>query len=328
MTPRLRDHPDDLTALIQQTANARGIPVSHVEKDFWVTEVLRAASAPREIRLTDGSRAPVTFTFKGGTSLSRVFGIIDRFSEDVDLIAHFPDGASSQARHTVLKAVDNAVQEHLGVAKEHVEVQSSTTGVKRYTAYPYRMREGDRNLKDRVVLELGSRGGGAPSTRHPYRSLVADFAMTVLGGTISDWEEFAVFDIITLAPERTLLEKLAAVHDAASRLDTERLLRSGRHFYDIYRLLRDSRVVKALGVLGEEGIATLAEDIDNRSLAGEFSVTPRPPGGYAESPAFDEAHKCFPSIEAGVEASRALVYGEAVTMKDIIQTVRVNRVLI
>lgn len=327
MTSRLRDHRDDLTALIQQTAAARRIPASHVEKDFWVTEVLRAASTPREIRLTDGSLAPVTFTFKGGTSLSRVFGIIDRFSEDVDLIAHFPDGATSQARHSVLKAVDLSVQEHLGVAQEHVEVHSSTTGVKRYTAYPYRMHESDSNLKDRVVLELGSRGGGAPSARHPFRSLVADFALTVLGGGISDWEEFAVFDIIVLAPERTLLEKLAAVHDAASRQDTERLLRSGRHFYDIYRLLHDSRVVEALGVLGERGIARLAEEIDSQSLVGEFSVTPRPPGGYADSPAFDEAHECFPSIEAGVDASRALIYGKAVTMKDIIETVRRNRVV-
>lgn len=325
MTARLRDHPDDLTALIQQTADARRVPVSHVEKDFWVTEVLRVASTPREIRLTDGSMAAVTFTFKGGTSLSRVFGIIDRFSEDVDLIAHFPDGASAQARHTVLKAVDQVVQEHLGVAREHVEVQSSTVGVKRHTAYPYLAHVSDDALKDRVVLELGSRGGGVPSARHPYRSLVADCALTVLGAAVSDWEEFAVFDIITLAPERTLLEKLAAVHDAASRLDTERLVRGGRHFYDIYRLLHDSRVVGALGVLGEEGIAALAEDIDNHSLAGEFSVTPRPPGGYADSPAFDEAHECFPSIKAGVEASRALVYGEAVTMKDVIETVRMNR---
>lgn len=327
MTARLRDHPDDLTALIQQTADTRRIPASHVEKDFWVTEVLRVASAPREVRLTDGSRAAVTFTFKGGTSLSRVFGLIDRFSEDVDLIAHFPDGASPQARHAVIKAVDRAVQEHLGVATEHVEVQSSTVGVKRYTAYPYRMQESDRNLKDRVVLELGSRGGAAPSGLHPYCSLVADFALTVLGGTTSDWEEFAAFDIVSLAPERTLLEKLAAVHDAASRLDTERLWRSGRHFYDIYRLLRDSRVAEALGVLGEEGIAALAEDIDNHSLAGEFSVTPRPPGGYADSPAFDEGHECFPSITAGVEASRALVYGEAVSMKEVIETVRLNRVV-
>jgi len=325
VSSRLRDHPDELTALVQRTADARRIPVAHVEKDFWVTEVLRAASTPCEIRLIDGSMAPVTFTFKGGTSLSRVFGIIDRFSEDVDLIAHFPDGASPQARHSVLKAVDHSVREHLGVAQEDAEVQSSTTGVKRYTAYPYRTHQSDRSLKDRVVLELGSRGGSAPSARHPFRSLVADFALTVLGGSSSDWEEFVAFDVIVLAPERTLLEKLAAVHDAASRFDTERLLRSGRHFYDIYRLLQDSRVVEALGVLGERGIARLAEDIDSHSLAGEFSVTPRPPGGYADSPAFDEAHECFSSIEAGVDASHALVYGEAVTIKAIIEIVRKSR---
>lgn len=47
--PLLRDHPDDLRALIGLTADARGIRDVFVEKDFWVTEVLRAATAPREI---------------------------------------------------------------------------------------------------------------------------------------------------------------------------------------------------------------------------------------------------------------------------------------
>ncbi|MFT3871457.1 MAG: nucleotidyl transferase AbiEii/AbiGii toxin family protein [Nocardioides sp.] len=87
MTERLRDHPDDLDALVTQTASAGGLPAAYVEKDFWVTEILRAAAIDRTVPMPDGSTSTVTFLFKGGTSLSRVFGIVDRFSEDVDLLS-------------------------------------------------------------------------------------------------------------------------------------------------------------------------------------------------------------------------------------------------
>lgn len=65
MTERLRDNLDDLEALVGVTAEAFDIPSAYVEKDFWVTEVLRAASVERTVALPDGSTAPTTFTFKG-----------------------------------------------------------------------------------------------------------------------------------------------------------------------------------------------------------------------------------------------------------------------
>lgn len=137
MSERLRDNSDDLDALVGLTAEALGMPAVYVEKDFWVTEVLRAASAEQAIALPDGSVAPVTFTFKGGTSLSRVFGIVERFSEDVDLLAEFPVEASLSARHKILKAVDSAVRSHLSFEDDRVAVGSSTKGVKRYATYAY-----------------------------------------------------------------------------------------------------------------------------------------------------------------------------------------------
>ena len=101
MTDRLRDSSDGLDALVVRVAAALGIPAAQVEKDFWVTEVLRAASPVRKIPKPDGTTAEVVFVFKGGTSLSRVFRIIDRFAEDVDLLAVFPDGMTMNApRHS------------------------------------------------------------------------------------------------------------------------------------------------------------------------------------------------------------------------------------
>ena len=137
MTDRLRDNPDELDVLVVRAASALGIPRAYVEKDFWVTEVLRAASPARKIAAPDGSTTEVLFIFKGGTSLSRVFRIIDRFSEDVDLLAVFPGGMTTAARHSILKRVDADVTAHLGLAATDVAVTSSTTGVKRHTTYTY-----------------------------------------------------------------------------------------------------------------------------------------------------------------------------------------------
>ena len=74
---RLRDSRDDFIALIAAASEATGLPLEFVEKDYWVTEVLRAVSAP----VRDGH-----VVFKGGTSLSKAYGLIRRFSEDVDIL--------------------------------------------------------------------------------------------------------------------------------------------------------------------------------------------------------------------------------------------------
>lgn len=137
MSKQLRHNLDDLDVLVARAAAASKLPAPYVAKDFWVTEVLRAASVDRIVTMPDGTTAPVSFVFKGGTSLSRVFGILDRFSEDVDLLAVFPDGATRNARNKVIKQVDVDVTTHLGLDKADVAVDSSTTGVKRYTTYPY-----------------------------------------------------------------------------------------------------------------------------------------------------------------------------------------------
>lgn len=325
MSGRLRENPDDLDALVGITADALGMPAVYVEKDFWVTEVLRAASTEQVISLPDGSIEPVTFTFKGGTSLSRVFGIVERFSEDVDLLAEFPAEASLNARHKALKAVDVAVRDHLSLASDRVIVGSSTTGVKRYMTYAYPTATVDPSLKEGVLLELGSRGGTHPSAPHSYCSLVADHAIAVLGEEESAWEEFAPFEVNVLDPERTLFEKLAAVHDAASRNDTAALLKHGRHFYDIHRLVENAQVASVLEAIDPIEKQNLIDDIDQQSVAAGFSSTSRPVGGYASSPAFDPEHPARAAIEAGYNAAQQLIYGEPISLNDVVASVHRRR---
>lgn len=328
MSGRLRDNLDDLDALVGLVAEALGTPAAYVEKDFWVTEVLRAASAERAVALPDGSFTTVMFTFKGGTSLSRVFGIVERFSEDVDLLAEFPVEASLNARHKVLKAVDTAVRNHLSLKNDRVIIGSSTTGIKRYTTYAYPRTAQDLSLKEGVLLELGSRGGTHPSAPHQYRSLIAHHAISVLGEDESTWEEFAAFEVNVLAPERTLFEKLAAVHDAASRNDTSTLPKYGRHFYDIHCLVRNPQVAAVLESMGAEAKQSLVDDIEQQSQAAGFSSTPRPANGYASSPAFDSAHPSRETIEAGYSAAQQLFHGELVSLEEAVASVYAARELL
>jgi hypothetical protein len=86
----LRQRRADLQALIGATATTLGIDQVFVEKDFWVIEGLRAATAPVELESMDGRQRSVSTIFKGGTSLSRAYGLIERFSEDVDHLLGFP----------------------------------------------------------------------------------------------------------------------------------------------------------------------------------------------------------------------------------------------
>lgn len=325
---RLRDTREDLLALIGATAAHLGIDSTFVEKDFWVTEVLRAATAPLEVQAKDGSMHPVGTVFKGGTSLSRIFGLIDRFSEDVDLLIRFPAADISEGqKDKALKAIRDNVAAHLELEGSAVEAGPSTKGVKRAVRYHYRRSQTHDALTAGVLLEMGCRGGAFPTGRHELRSMVAEYAINTLGEHDDAWAEFAGVPVEVLAPERTLLEKLALLHDAVSRYPddsaTQALLKAGRHLYDIDRLLRDPDVQQALAALGPAGVAELSADIDEHSAAARFSFTARPPAGYCDSPLLQFGHPAATPLADGYSrATTTLVYGDKPTFAVCIGTIR------
>jgi hypothetical protein len=333
--PLLREHHDDLNALIGLTAEALGIGAIFVEKDFWVTEVLRAATTPIDLEARDGSRHRVLIIFKGGTSLSRVYRLIDRFSEDVDLLLGFPDvDASTGAKDRVLKGIQQAVTAHLALDSTQVATEPSTRGVKRNLRYVYDGigYEAADIVSSGVLLEMGCRGGTYPANAHELRSMVAEHAIDVLGESSDAWNEFAPVHVHVLAPERTLLEKLALLHDCAARYPDkdahERLIRGARHLYDVQRLLSSDQVTAALESMGSDGVAALCADIDNESERATFSHTPRPDGGYGSSPLVDPSASCWPALADGYAQAMALVYGYQPRFEECIETIRARATLL
>ena len=121
MTTLLRTRLDELEVYVTRVAEATGIPPAHLEKDFWVTEVLRGASSASEA-------TGCSVFFKGGTSLSKAHRIIRRFSEDVDLVVALPEGGKG-AKDSTLKTFVAAAESTTGV-EGTVDPSSATKGVK------------------------------------------------------------------------------------------------------------------------------------------------------------------------------------------------------
>lgn len=268
--------------------------------------------------------------FKGGTSLSRIFGLIERFSEDVDLLIGFPEGdVSVGARDRVLKGILAAVAVHLRIdAADAVPEGSATTGVKRNMRfrYPELGYESTESISSGVLLEMGCRGGTFPTQNRTLRSMVAEHAIDVLGETADTWEELASVDIEVLAPERTLLEKLALLHDAAARASDdggqERFARVGRHVYDVHQLLGDEHVRTVLAQAGPAGVGTLCADIERHSETAGLSFTPRPAGGFGASPLLQSGTALYPVLERAYRDAIALVYGEHPTLAECLDSIR------
>jgi hypothetical protein len=320
--PRLRDQPDDLYALVSAASDAMRIPVEFVEKDFWVTELLRTVVSEAA---ADGAVA----VFKGGTSLSKAYRIVQRFSEDVDILLVPPAGLGTEARHRVLKRICRAAAAHFGLVAGDGDVIQSETGIKRNVRFAYPARFEAGALSPGVLLEMGVRGGPQPRTTMRLRSLAAEQAMAG-GAEEGELDELAIVEVEVLASERTLVEKLALLHGLAAGVQEEggqdRLERSGRHYYDIYQLLGHQATLDACTQAGT--VAALAEDIDAQSRRYGWPFSPRPAPGYAHSPAFDPSHRSHEAAEAGYRRAAALVYGAVPTFEECLTRVHTNAAIL
>lgn len=273
MSHRLLDNPDELDVYVTRIAAQTAIPAAHLEKDFWVTEVLRGAA-------TASANSGCSVIFKGGTSLSKAHRLIQRFSEDVDLIVVLPD-AGTTTKDKTLKQFVSAAADSTGLQPES-DPDTTTRSVKRTAAFAYPANHASGALKARVLLELGTRGGALPFRRLFVQPLVAEHAESA--GLPIDFEEAEPVGLLVLEPVRTLVEKLVLLHAAASSDDEHRKAITARHYYDVDQLLQNGTVLEHLA---QEPIDIMAREVTQHSQAVGLSATARPPGGFAASPAWD-----------------------------------------
>lgn len=307
---RLREAPDDLFALVGRASEGLGLPQEFVEKDFWITELLRSVTQPVDHAYV---------LFKGGTSLSKAFGLIERFSEDVDILLvvtkAFDKTFGKGSVDKILKSVCSRARGDLGLGEDDMRLEGSGTGEHRNVRYYYPARLTPRVVRPGVLLEMGVRGGPDPRSSRTIRSFISQFSTESLGLSENEYEEFATVEVEVLNPERTLFEKLAMLHHLASQYpeSADELRGAARHLYDVFKLLTSSELRSLLESQSGLGVE-LALDIDAISEKWGWDHTARPDDGYAMSPIFDASHSCQEALAAGWASMRPLIYGEVPTL--------------
>ena len=288
---KLCEHPEFEQAILNAVDHfaTRQLRPAIIEKDYYVTEALRAikhAAGPRVI-------------FKGGTSLSKGWNLIDRFSEDIDLFLDPTSFVPVLAKRGVdreLKKLRDHVAAHPAL---DFDPSSSRTigGFGRNDHFTYRARfGGPGEVAPRVLLEAGIASGREPVVEIELRSLLSQF-MRDVGVTLGADDE-QPFTMRLLHFRRTFVEKLFAIHSRVLiSLNTAEPIGSyARHYYDLAKLGGQTEV---LTMLKSDEYTAIKVDYDRVSRL-YFGRDYSPPDrlSFATSPAL------FPDDELSVALER------------------------
>ncbi len=267
----------DFNDLLRAAADNADIPQDIAEKDYFVTEVLRA--------LQDGFGEEIVF--KGGTSLSKGWKIIDRFSEDVDIFVRLDlplDATKSKIDRVVrakLKDIQTHVSERTGL--QLAERSFHSAGRSRDILYSYSSvlpRGGP--LPTTVRLELGVRSGSDPCERRRIDSVISEFAREQ-GLRGPDVPNFFEMDLLHFT--RTFVEKLSCVHSLVRHYiqNNREIGRNVRHYADLYALAGLPAVQLFVGTAEYEEVR---ENIAQNTAEWFSDAIPLEKGAkFADSPA-------------------------------------------
>lgn len=215
---------------VRLTAQQINIPPEFVEKDYWVTYALFTIFK-NEI----GKDA----VFKGGTALSKCYKIIDRFSEDIDLVVLRREGEKDSKLRTKIRTISKVVDEVL----PEVEIEGITNkmGMNRKTAHLYK-KEFTGNygqVRDVIILESTWLGYFGPYTHRTINSFVGEMMINTKQTDIAKANGLMPFEIRVLEPIRTLCEKIMSlVRFSYGEKPIDDLKNKIRHTYDLHQLLQ------------------------------------------------------------------------------------------
>jgi predicted nucleotidyltransferase component of viral defense system len=230
--------------VLEQTGIAKGLPAFVVEKDWWVSIILKAIFQ---------SKYADSIIFKGGTSLSKAYHLIDRFSEDIDLIIdrHLL-GFDELHSGTQIKKLRRASGSFIiNEFREELMIQLDQLGIKRDQ---YEIRYNDKvddtsdpntleiyyqsvvpvsnaYIQQRVLLEMGARSLTEPAETKSTISFI-DKQYKDLPFTEDE------FNVQVVVPKRTFIEKVLLLHEEFSKpMANIRTARLTRHLYDLDKMM-------------------------------------------------------------------------------------------
>lgn len=292
------------------TAQQKGIREIYIEKDYWVTLALKTIFA-------DAIGEDVVF--KGGTALSKCFQLIDRFSEDIDIVVLRRADENENQWGKKIKKVSYAVKSV--IPEVEVEGVTNKRGRIRKTAHDYeKLFDGDfEQVRDMIIIEATHLGNFEPFTDATVQSYIAEMMQETGQSDMMKTYQLEPFTVRALTVERTLCEKIMSlVRFSFEENPILKLNDKIRHIYDIHQLLGNETFYTFFHTKGfEEMLLKVAND-DIRSFKNNNDWLVNHP---ATALIFSDTDKTWQQLKRTYETTfAALVYGKLPDEKAILKT--------
>ena len=214
---------------IRITAQQLNIPPEFVEKDYWVTYALHTIFNHEIGKDT---------VFKGGTSLSKCYKLIDRFSEDIDLVVLRRTGETDSKLKSKLQAISRVVDKVLPEVR--LDGITHKRGMNRKTAHAYNktFQDNYEQVRDLIILESTWFGYYEPYTTKSIVSFVGQMIIDNKQADLAREHGLLPFEVLVLEPTRTLCEKIMSLVRFSYGIEPiADLKKKIRHTYDLHQLL-------------------------------------------------------------------------------------------
>lgn len=316
---------DSKKIVIEQTALKQGLSKQIVEKDLWVSTILEIIfSLPFANKLV----------FKGGTSLSKVWGLIDRFSEDIDLaidrnifglegdltirqLKKLRKASSLFVCNEFCEALVNAVKKYGLEEYLTIEAQPNGEGDKTYPEprkifiiYKSLFDTELSYVKPQIILETGSRSLFEPTQKASINSMVSDAFPTIQTSVVK-------VEITTAVAAKTFLEKAFLLHELFTTNACFRAERKSRHLYDLEKMMDKEFAIGAIKddelwntIHHHRNVFTHMHDVDYSPDIRDRIVLV-PPTEHFQTWAADYA-----------DMQSSMIYGDSLSFSELIERMR------
>lgn len=303
--------------LFQETAAIKGMTPAVVEKDFWVSWILG--------RIYQDENLARQLMFKGGTSLSKVYGLIERFSEDIDLVLDWREVTADDPMAERSKTKQNVLNQEINdKAKSYIAgnllamVNGVVEGIcgceiDQQDPYVINMRYPaafkDTYLRPEVRLEIGPLASWLPFEERKISCYAAEAFPKIF--------DIAEYDVQVITAERTFWEKATILHHEAYRpKESPQPSRYSRHYYDLVKMANSDVKQNVLGHF--ELLADVVEFKQRFYPRGWARYDLAVPGSLKLVP---EGH-VLESIRKDYQNMRDMIFGEVLDFDAMMQTLQ------
>jgi predicted nucleotidyltransferase component of viral defense system len=228
---KLHLNSQDFNELVRLSAQHFNMATAFVEKDYWLTLILN--------RLAHSTYSEQV-VFKGGTSLSKGYRLISRFSEDID-IATINENLTGNALKTKIRTIEKEITVDV---TEMIEPKLTSKGSmyrKSVFEYPTAIAGLESNIPKRIIVEINSFANPYPFVKQNITSFITEFLLITNQQEIAEQYDLLPFALNVLDKRRTMLEKIVSlIRFSFAENPKTALSRKIRHFYDLYFLMNDT----------------------------------------------------------------------------------------